>query len=93
MAGVLLICSLTIKHPLLLYGEIMIIIIDKADMSLPDFPFDFFEHTKAHCKIVAVQDFEDETNSKFHITRSIYHDANNKTITKEELINWIEKAL
>ena len=69
----------------------MIIIIGKDDLSLQDFPFDFYEKTKMHCKIVAVQEIEE--TSQFHITRSIYQDVDKRTVSKQELINYIEKAL
>lgn len=71
----------------------MIIIIEKADLQLPNFPFDLLEYGKFHSKIVTTQIKDDMNNDEsFVISKSIYAEAGSK-INKSQLLTLIDKAL
>lgn len=70
---------------------VMVIIIGKEDLQLPDFPFDLIEYGKMHAKIIAIEELEHPQS--YHVTRSIYHDVDKHTFDKSQIINLIERAL
>ncbi len=70
---------------------VMIIIIGKDDLQLPNFPFELIEFGKMHAKIIAIEELEHPQS--YHITRSIYSLPDQETFNSQELTNLIEKAL
>ena len=72
----------------------MIIIIEEADLQLPDFPYPLIEFGKFHAKLIAPQVKPDvDEPGSFKIWKSIYWNEAGKAISKSELLISIEKSL
>ena len=68
----------------------MVIIIGKDDLLLPDFPFPLIQYGKYHAKLVTIQ-YENTENHK--VIKSIYSDMTDKVLTKDELLQSIDRSI